>query len=1095
MDRDAPKGRDGEQEGASLADGYYRYPVPRGDRVIFVCESDLWTVPAAGGQATRLGALKAPPVGPRVSPDGRTVVFAGREEGGEDVYAMPVDGGPVRRVTFIGSTAQPAGWLPDGRLVVASDALSPFVRSLLLLAVSLDGGEPQALPYGRGTSISFGDGGAVAIARRNFREYAYWKRYHGGTAGQIWIDPDGGGRFRRLSGLAGDQESPMWLGGRLYFLSAHEGVGNLYSCDAGGGDVRRHTDHVEYYARNAQTDGRTIAYHAGGDLYLFDPEAGESRRLAVRFPGAAPQRSRRYVDAARYLQGYDLHPEGHTLALTSRGKPFVMGDWEGPAVQLGQAQGVHYRLPRFLPDGQRVALVSDEGDDEAIEVRGADGASVRRIAQGELGRVYELAVSPVGDAAAVTNQRDEILFVDLESGRVHSADRSGHGRITGLSWAPDGRFLAYAWPDSAKTTAIRLFDRREGKARTITRPVLQDYAPTFDPKGRYLYFLSARVYDPSYDTLQFAMSFQRGTRPYLITLRKDLENPFLATPRPLVEDGPAAAGAPAPADGGHHGPAPLEIDFDGIEDRVLAVPVAEGRYDQIGAGEEKLYLLSMPIRGELADDAAADDRDAKGEIWTYDLKEHVGELWVSGVSEFRLTASGKTLAYRSGDRLRVVRAGEKPDDGHKGDASSEPGRKTGWLDLGRAKVSVEPSAEWAQMLREAWRNMRDHFWTADMSGVDWPAVYERYAALLPRVGAREELFDLIWEMQGELGTSHAYVMSTDPPEGPRYPVGHLGAEFAFDEKVGGYRLSRTVQGDTWNQEQDSPLRAPGVNVAAGDVLVAVNGRRLDAAFTPEAALVHQAGAEVRLTFAGPGGERSVTVVALRSETPARYREWVEHNRAYVHEVSGGRVGYVHVPNMMAQGYAEFHRGFRTESEREALLVDVRYNGGGHVSQMLIERLRRVIIGYDVPRWSPPSSYPADAVRGPIVCLTNECAGSDGDIFSQAFKSYGLGPLIGTRTWGGVIGISGERSLVDGTVTTQPEFSYWFADKGWGVENHGVDPDIVVEEPPMDYGRGKDAQLERAAAECLRLLEGRGGAPVPDFGPRPRLTLPTSLPPR
>ena len=884
----------------------------------------------------------------------------------------------------------------------------------------------------------------------------------------------------------------MWIGERLYFLSAHEGVGNLYSCRADGSDVRRHTDHLEHFARNAASDGRTIAYHAGGDVYVFDPAAGESRRVEIAFPGAGSKRARRFVDAGRYLTAYDLHPEGHTLVLTTRGKPFVMGNWEGAAVQLGRAQGVHYRLGRFLPDGRRIALISDEDDGDAVEVRPVDGDGVRRLAAGALGRVYELHVSPTGAMAAVTNHRNELVLVDLESGRTHAADRSAHGRIRGVAWAPDGRWLAYAWPDSGKTSAIRLFDRQEGKAHTITRPVLEDYAPAFDPKGRYLYFLSARVFDPSYDTLQFAMSFQRGTRPYLVTLRKDVANPFLATPRALVEEGAAIGGPEGAQARDDAAPAPVEIDLDGIEDRILAVPVAEGRYEALAVGPDRAYFLNLPIRGELSGDDA--ERGAKGELWTYDLKEHSAELWASGVRDFRLSPAGTTLAYRTDDRLRVVRAQDKPDDAAKVEGA-EPGRKSGYVDLSRIRASVEPEAEWAQMLREAWRNMRDHFWTEDMSGVDWDKVYARYARLLPRVGTREELFDLMWEMQGELGTSHAYVMSFEPPEGPRYPVGHLGAEFAYDAARGGYRVTRIVQGDTWNEEQDSPLRSPGVNVSIGDVLVAVNGQRLGEAFTPEAALVHQAGAEVRLTFAGAGGERSVTVVALRAETPARYREWVEHNRAYVHEVSGGRVGYVHIPNMMAQGYSEFHRGFRAESQRDALLVDVRYNGGGHVSQMLIERLRRVIIGYDVPRWSTPSSYPEDAVRGPIVCLTNECAGSDGDIFSQAFKSYRLGPLVGTRTWGGVIGISGERALVDGTVTTQPEFSYWFVDLGWGVENHGVDPDIVVEEAPLEQSRGRDAQLERATAECLRLLE---TAPAPGrapFGPRPRLAPPTALPPR
>jgi len=1083
-----------------MADGYYLDPAVWADRVAFVAEDDLWTVPLAGGAARRMTALRRAPRLPRFTPDGGTIVFAAREEGPEDVYAMPAAGGEVRRLTFMGG-ASPAGFLPDGRLAVVSGARSAHGLPHLF-AVSLDGGEPQALGYGFATSIAFDQGGAVALARRNFREYAHWKRYRGGTAGQIWVDAEGGGRFRRVTGLAGDQEWPMWLGGRLYFLSAHEGVGNLYSSAPDGSDVRRATDHVEYFARNASTDGRHVVYHAGADLFAFAPGDDGPRRIEVAWSGPAAARARRFVPADRHLTHYALHPNGHSLALTTRGKPFLMGNWEGPVVQGGEPQGVHYKRAAYLPDGRHWAVVSDADGEDGIEVHDADGAAPpRRLAAGELGHVYELALSPKGDAAAVTNQRMELVLVDLESGRARVADRSENGRIEDVAWSADGRYVAYSFADSRRTKAIRILDTRGGAPVTVTRPVLHDYAPCFDPKGRYLYFLSARVYDPIYDALQFAMAFPRGTRPYLITLKADTEDPFLARPRPLA-DAPEAGGeqaADAGAGKGKEKSAPdVEIDFDGIQDRIVAFPVPEGKYVQLGAVDGRVLYICVPVEGELSHGMLDDVR--KGELGAYDLKDLAAETVATGVRDFTLSGDGSTLAYRAGDRLRVVRSAEKEEGGGKagggGGEGAEAGRKSGWVDLDRVKVSVEPAAEWREMLAESWRNMRDHFWTADMSGVDWQAMYERYRALLPRVATRAELFDVIWEMQGELGTSHAYVWSGDPGEGPRYPGGSLAAEFSWDAAAGGYRIVRIVRGDTWTEDEDSPLRAPGVNVREGDVVLAVNGRRLNPALTPEAALVNLAGAEVRLTVAGrgAGAERAVTVRALKGEDRARYREWVDRNRSYVHEATGGRVGYVHVPDMMAAGYAEFHRGFLAESQRDALIVDVRFNGGGHVSPLIIERLRRRVIGYDVPRWGQPESYPNEAVTGPLVCLTNEHAGSDGDIFSQAFKTYGLGPLIGTRTWGGVIGISGERALVDGTITTQPEFSFWFDGAGWGVENYGVDPDIVVEDPPLDEGRGKDAQLDRSVAESLRLLAERPAA-APAFGPRPRLVIPTSLPPR
>jgi tricorn protease len=443
------------------------------------------------------------------------------------------------------------------------------------------------------------------------------------------------------------------------------------------------------------------------------------------------------------------------------------------------------------------------------------------------------------------------------------------------------------------------------------------------------------------------------------------------------------------------------------------------------------------------------------------------------------------MVYRSGRRLRMVAAGVKLDEA-RGD--ERVGRRGGWVDLTRPKVEVELAAEWRQMLRDAWRQMRDFFWTEDMGGVDWDGVYERYAALVERVSTRTELSDLLWELQGEIGTSHAYEMS-EAPDGRDYGLGALAAEYAWDEGEAGYRITRIIQGDTWSEGEDSPLRRPGVLVTSGDVLVRVNGRALDRSRTPGAALVGLAGEEVALGIVGPGGERTVTVRALAGEGSARYREWVERNRAHVHDASGGRIGYVHVPDMMTAGYAEFHRGYLTESRRDALLLDVRYNRGGAVSWLLMDKLRRRVISYRVFRGGDAQAFPVSSVRGPMACLTNAFAGSDGDAVCQEFKLYGLGPVIGTRTWGGTIGITGERRLVDGSAVTQPEMRRWFAAQGWNVENHGVDPDIEVEERPEDARLGRDRQLERAVAELLRRLEQSPPPAPPDAAGAPSTAPP------
>jgi tricorn protease len=961
---------------------------------------------------------------------------------------------------------------------VASSARSPFRRTTFLYAVDPAGGALQALPYGPANTVDASPQGKLVLGR-HIDDAARWKRYRGGTVGEIWVEEEEG-RFHRLVPAPGNLGRPMWIGERLYFLSDHEGVGNLYSCRPDGSDLIRHTRFSPYYARLATSDGRRVVLQCAGDLYVYDPQEDETKRIPISWRGSAPGRRPRVVDAAPYLTQYAPSPDGAYLALTTRGRVFLMGNWEGPCRPLGQEAGVRYGHAAWLDQGKQVAVVSDEGGREGVEVY--DATTLRRTLRVDhpaFGHITEMVLSPRGSVAAVATVRHALLAVDLERGEVRQLDESPYGEIRHLAWSPDGRFLAYAYPVSRRTQAIRLLCLDDGRVQTVTRPLVADFSPSFDPEGRYLFFLSARTFDPVPDNLAFDLGFPQGVRPYLLTLRKDLPNPLWPAPRPLT---PAGSKAAEGQDAGE--PSPVQVDWDGIEDRVVALPVPEGRYQHLVAGRGKVWYMAHPVHGILGDDLFSSQPQARGSLHAFDLTEHKDEVVVEGVTDYALSGDLGTLAYRRGERLRVVKAGEKVED--KGEEA--PGRASGYVDLSRVRLVVDPPREWEQMLAEAHRLMREHFWTEDMSGVDWDAMHARYAQLLGRIATRSDLSDLMWEMQGELGTSHAYEVGGDYGPQPEDRYGTLAAEFRWDPQEEGYRVVHVVQGDTWQEDADSPLRAPGVGVSPGDVLLRINGVRLTAHRTPEEVLETLGGQEVSLSLKGPAGERTVTVRTLRHERAARYREWVERNRRYVHEASGGRVGYVHIPDMGAMGYAEFHRGYLQEVLRDALVVDVRHNGGGYVSQLLLEKLLRRPVGMDFPRRGEPEPYPVDAPLGPLVAVTDEEAGSDGDIFSHAFKLYRLGPLVGRRTWGGVIGISGRHRLVDGTVVTQPEFAFWFTDVGWGVENYGTDPDIPVDNPPEDLGRRKDRQLERAVAEALRLLEEH--PPFrPEPGPRPRRTPP------
>ena len=1075
--------------------GYLRHPTIRDDTIVFICDDDLWRVSANGGIARRLTAGLGEPSTPALSKDGKWIAFVGRDEQHPEVYVMSAEGGIARRMTWLGPDVMVRGFTPDDRILFVTTYGQPFFRNYRAFTLPLTGGMPQMLPLGQVNHLAFGPGDAKVIGR-NTADPARWKRYRGGTAGYLWIDAEGRGQFRRMKELAGNITSPMWIGERVFYLSDSEGVGNLYSCRPDGTDIRRHTDHDDFYARHAQTDGRRIVYQCGADLWTYDPREDSARKLAIDVPSHRTQASRKFVDAAENLAGFHVHPAGHSLAIEARGKLFTFALWEGAVRQHGTADGVRYRQGQWLADGTTVIAVTDEQRDERLVVM-RNGQT--RILPFDIGRVVAMRAAPAGSRVALTNHRHDVLLVDVDADTCKVIDHSDSGRSESVEWSPDGAWLAYPFWTSPRHSAIKLYGVASDASTLVTTPEFRDYSPAFDPAGKYLYFLSLRTFDPVYDNVQFELSFPRAARPYLIALQATQRPPFEPEPKGMKADDPRAQRdkqeEPTPS---------VRVDLDGIARRVAAFPVAEGRFEQIaGVAGDKVVWSVMPVVGA---HGRGGHKDLPGRLEVFDFNTKKTDLLVDKVDSFALADDHVTLVLRHRKRLRAIRADRMPDPRERAQpVSDEASRKSGWIDLARVRVSVDPRREWRQMMHEVWRLQRDQFWVPDMSGVDWEEVYSRYEPLLDRVATRSELSDLIWETQGELGTSHAYEAGGDHRRPPPITLGHLGADLALAADGSSYEVTRIIEGDPWDASADSPLNAVGVQVKVGERIVAVNGQPVSAERPPQALLVHQAGAKVELTLApsaskdasvdnGSGSStRNVVVTTLADEAPARYREWVEKNRAWVHETSNGRVGYLHLPDMMSAGFAEFHRYFGTECDRDALIVDVRYNRGGHVSQLLLEKVARRRLGYDLTRWGQPEPYPVESPAGPVVALTNEHAGSDGDIFSHCFKLMKIGRLVGMRTWGGVIGINPRHRLVDGTETTQPEFSFWFTDVGFAVENYGTDPEIEVDNAPQDAAAGRDRQLETALNTALELASSAKSS-KPEYGERPILRR-AALPPR
>ena len=1056
---------------------YLRYPHVARDLITFAAQDDVWLASlseAAGGRGTRarrLTADRAPLLHPRLNPSATQVAWTStRDRAGREAYAAPVDGGPVRRLTYWGDRfATVRGWVSDDEVLVLSRACQHSSMKTWAFAVPLSG-PARRLDYGPAGDVSVRDGAVLVGSALNNQpaEPAQWKGYRGGAGGKIWYSPDGSRYTRILADVGDNLVNPMFVGPRVVFLSDHEGTGALYSALPDGTDLRRRTDLGEYYARHATTDGQRVVYQRAGEIWMLESLDAEPVPLDIRLSGDRSGRAPYPVSAKSQLGSFTLDSAGRVLGAEVRGTVHWLPGGDEAARALLVEPGVRGRLPVVIPGADAVACASDNGGEDGLDVIPADGSAARRIGHGQFGRILELAVAPDGRTAAVACADGRLLTVALDGEPVITEiARSTNAEVAGLAFSPDSALLAWSqpWRPERGASQIRLARLADGTVTDVTPRRFSDTWPAFTLDGKYLAFLSNRVFDPFYDTHQLDFGFLPGVRPYLVTLLATTPSPFA----PELTGSPAGPERPGPSDTEPQ-PAGLDtagLDTAGLAERIVPFPVAAGRYDKLRAVKDGVAWLELPLAGELGEAVIGAVGEHPARLVRYDLaqRERSVEAEAEALDDYAVSADGTRLAYRAGESLEIKPAGSA-------EAVS--------VDLDRIQVMVEPPAEWAQMYHETWRLMRDNFWRADMAGVDWAAMGDRYRPLLDRIDSADDLRDVLWELQGETRASHTGVGSPPPGGDPALAQGLLGANVERTED-GTWRIARILPGESSVIGARSPLAAPGVAAGTGDLIVAVDGQPVDPDRGPNALLVGKAGKPVELTLRRAGADRRAVVVPVASEHATRYYDLVARQRSAVREASRGRLGYLHIPDMMGRGWAEFHRDLYTEFGQDGLIVDLRDTWGGDASHLVAEKLARRITGWVLSRYEEPFSYPAQAPRGPVVAITDGYAMSGGDIVIQSLKSYRVATVVGTRTWGGVRGVDLKYTLVDGTMVAQPKYAYWFAGVGWSVENHGVDPDVEVTVAPHDWAAGRDPQLDTAVRLALQALEQHPPAtpPPPD----------------
>jgi tricorn protease len=1050
-----------------------RFPAIHDKDIVFTYAGDLYTVPSRGGVARRLTSHEGFEMFARFSPDGKTLAFTGQYDGNTEVYVMPAEGGTPRRLTFtatlkrddvsdrMGPNNIVMGWTPDGKNVIFRSRMrehNDFIGQLYL--VSVKGGLPRQLPLPRGGFCSYSPDGTKLAYNRVFREFRTWKRYRGGMADDVWVYDFQTKKTTNITNNPAQDIIPMWSGTKIYFLSDRDKNKrmNLFVHDLEDKGTRQLTTFAEFDCKFPSLGKNAIVFENGGYIYRFDLSSEKCARVPVRIledlaGGRAVTR-----DVSKSVGAFEIAPDGKRALFEARGELFTVPAQKGATRNLTNTCGVHERNPKWSPDGKTIAFISDKSGEDEIWLVNQDGsAPPRQLTSGGDTYKYALYWSPDGKKIMWADKMLRLQYVDVDTKAVKLITRAKSWEISDYVWSPDSKWVAYAKDQIRGLSRVYLYSLAGGKSHALTTGWYSSHGPAFSGDGKYLFFISERDFNPIFSRTEWNHAYQAMSRVYFVPLAKDTPSPFKPTSDEVGDapKKPKSPGKKPQPEKKKPGPVTLNVDLEGLRTRVLRLPVRVANYAQLASVGDALYY----VRGE------GGRRRGRGgrTLAVYDLGKQK-ETELGPVMGYEISADGKKM-------LVSRQAGYSIIDLPKGPLGSP---KT--LNLSGLEMKVDRHQEWKQIFHECWRQMRDFFYDPGMHGVDWAAVRKKYAPLVEHVNHRADLTYIIGEMIAELNCGHTYVGGGDMPRPKPVATGLLGAELEHDPS-GYYKIAKILRGVNWDPKLRSPLTEIGVKAAEGDFIVAVNGRPTNKMVNIYEALVGTAGKQVTLTLnkqPREKGGRKVTVVPIDDEQGLYYYQMVQTNIKKVSDATGGKVGYIHLPDMQITGLNEFVKHFYPQLRKRGLIIDVRGNGGGNVSPQLIERLRRQIAMVSVARNTTPFSNPGGLFQGPMVCLLNEFSASDGDLFPYRFRKYKLGKLIGKRSWGGVVGIRGPLPLLDGGYLMKPEFApYSASGKKWIIEGHGVDPDIVVDNDPAKEFAGNDEQLNKAVEVIKEELKTKG----------------------